>query len=55
MLLLKMMRKDKIQLKKNTKSQSKKNVYETVNFGSTKWYNILKNYFYNFVIFYFDL
>ena len=54
MFLLKMMRKDKITIK-NTKSQPKKTVYETVNFGSTKWYNILKKYLYNFVIFYFDL
>ena len=55
MFLLKKMRKDKNIIKKNTKSQPKKTVYETVNFGSTKWYNILKKYLYNFVIFYFDL
>ena len=44
--------KIKIQ-QKSTKSQSKKTLYETVNFGSTEWYNILKKYLYNFVIFYF--
>ena len=55
MFLLKMMRKDKITIK-NTKSQPKKTIYETMNFGSTKWYNIfLKKNLYNFVIFYFDL
>ena len=35
MFLLKIVRKDK-----NTISQPKKTVCETVNFGSTEWYNI---------------
>ena len=53
-----MMHKDKNTKKKNkqkTKSRPKKTIYETLNFGSTERYNILKKYLYSFVIFYFDL
>ena len=48
------MHQDKNTIKKY-KSQPKKTIYETMNFGSTEWYNIFKKYLYNFVIFCFDL
>ena len=40
---------------KNTKSQPKKTVYETVNFEQQNGTTFKKKYLYNFVIFYFDL
>ena len=42
MFSYKMVRKDKNIIKKNTKSQSKKTVCKTVNFGSTRLIKLTK-------------